>query len=309
MVRMSNRNLKASLTVEASLVLPMVVICILPFLYLFRMLLFQVVLEKGIDECMKQMAIEMYVLERVSILPEYSDEEEKEIEQSKMEQLEALIDEYTAFFEEDGWKEKIEEWGYELAGELLFQEKLEGWLETEKLDAWGVQGGWSGISVSKSDFLYAEEGHHYLIKGAVTFEWEKLFSFWQPKSVTVQRVYHCFVGEKTASLEQNEEENTNGVLVYRIGNGTKYHSSGCYLISKNVYTTTRSNAEKTGKEPCERCEPDQAITVYQTKGGEHYHMENCSYLNPNVTSLLLEEAIRLGYTGCGLCQGESRYFS
>lgn len=309
MVLTMSNKMKGSMIVEASLILPVVVICILPFLYLFRMLLFQMVLEKGVDECVKQMAIEMYVLERISILPECNEEEEKEIDQSKIEQLEVLVDEYTAFFEEDGWKEKLQEWGYELAGEMILKERLEEWLKTEKLDAWGVRGGWSGISVSKSDFIYTETGHHYLIKGAVSFEWENIFAFWMPEPVTIQRIYHCFVGEEGASEEQSDINSSGDVMVYRIGNGTKYHSSQCYLLSKNTYTSTQSEAEKSGRKPCERCKPCGEITVYQTKGGEHYHMGNCSYLYPDVTQLSMEEAAKLGYTGCGLCQGENQYFS
>ena len=309
MALMTNRSLKGAMTVEASIILPIVIICILPFIYLFRMLQFQIVLEKGIDECLKHMAIEMYILERVSMMPECKEEEETEIETSKIEQIEILMDQYTDFFEEEGWKDMLQEWGYELVGELLFQERLEEWLEAEQLDAWGVQDGWLGIIVSESDFLYTEDGHHDLIKGAVTFEWESMFSFWKPKSVTVQRVYHCFVGENGSSKVENEENTHNNIVVYRIGNGMKYHCSGCYLISKNVYTSTKSMAEKNGKQACGRCEPHNAITVYQTKGGEHYHMENCSYLNPDVAALSLEEAIRFGYTECGLCWEGNQYFS
>lgn len=315
MVLMNNKVLrkhvvKGSITVEASLVVPIVVFCILPFIYLFRMLLFQMVMEKGVDECVKQMAVEMYVLERISILPECDEEEEKEIEQTKVEQVEKIIEEYTAFFEDERWKEEFQEWGYELAGELLLREKLQAWLETEKLSAWGVKDEWSGISVSESDFLYTEDGHHYLIKGAVSFEWMTPFSFWKPKTISVQRVYHCFVGEDWAiAKEEGEEGDNNDRVVCLIGNGTKYHSSSCYLINKNVYTSTRSSAEKGGKQPCGRCKPYGSITVYQTKGGGHYHMEKCSYLNPDVISMKWEKAVGLGYTGCGLCQEENRYFS
>ena len=292
------------------MVLPVVVICILPFIYLLRMLLCQIVLERGVDECVKQMAIEIYVLDRVSVLPEYDEEEEKaEVDEEKAKQLQKLINEYTAFFEEEGWKDKLQEWGYELVGELLLQERLQKWLDTENLNAWGIKDGWDGITVSKSDFLYDEENHHYLIKGAISFEWETLFSFWKPKKITIQRVYHCFVGEKSISVTNNEENDGDDVVVYRIGEGVKYHSAGCYLINKNIYTSTKSQAEQQGKSPCDRCEPTQIITVYQTKGGDHYHTASCSYLKPDISSLKLEEAIQLGYTGCGLCQGGNHYFS
>ena len=310
MERMIHKRIKGAVTAESSLVVPVMILCILPFLYLFRMLLFQMVLEKGVDECIRQMAIEMYVLERVSILPEGAEKEGNDLEQSKVDQVEKLIEEYTSFFEEDVWKDKLEEWGYELAGESLFRMRLQDWMEAENLSAWGVKNAWDGISVSESDFFYTEEDHHYLLKGSVTFEWESWFAFWEPNSITIQRVYHCFMGENSRQDPMEEEEAaTEDILVYRIGNGTKYHSSGCYLIHKHIYTTTRNAAKQGGKQSCERCKPEDVATVYLTKGGEHYHRSQCSYLNPNVSAMRLEEAVQYGYIGCGLCQGGDRYFS
>ena len=308
---MGDERLKGSMTVEASIIIPLVVICILPFIYLFRMLLFQLILEKGLDECVKEMAAEIYVLERISVMPEYSDEEEKaEVKRNELEQMQALIDEYTALLEEEGWKEKTEELGFELLGELLLEQKLKNWLKSENLNAWGVENGWGSVSVGKSDFFYSQEGHHYLIKGAVSFNWKKLFSFWNTDTVTLQRVYHSFVGEEANQKGGGEEtEDESFEMVYRIGDGTRYHKASCYLICKNVYTITKSDAEKTGCSPCDRCKPQNEVTVYKTSGGDHYHTDSCSYLYPEVTSLTLEEAISLGYRGCGICQGENNYFS
>ena len=310
MAHMISNSVKGSVTTEASIIIPIMIICLLPFIYLFRMLLCQMVMEQGLDECLKQMATEMYVLERISILPEHSQEMEKtEFDQTKVEQLQELIDQYTFFFEEESWKDILQEWGYELAGEMLLKQRLQNWLEAENLNAWGVENGWVGINVTKSDFLYEEEGHQYLIKGTISFKWKTLFSFWRPEEETIQRVYHCFVGEESEMYEEGKDEEGNDQVVYRIGKGTKYHSDRCYLINKNVYTSTRSQAEMNGKKPCERCSPNNAITIYQTEGGEHYHAAGCSYINPEVIPIEKEEATRLGYTGCGLCQEENHYFS
>lgn len=311
MVRTINNSCKGSVSVEAAVVFPIVILCILPFVYLLRMLLCQMILEKGLDECLKQMAIEMYVLDRVSILPEYDPKEEMEMDQTKIEQLQNIVDEYTSFFEEEGWKNELQEWGYELVGELFLKQKFQEWLKMENLKAWGIENQWNGIDMKESDFLYEEEGHHYLIKGAISFEWKSILSFWKTKTVRIQRVYHCYVGEDTGFGEEddeNEDENGN-IIVYRIGQGEKYHSAKCYLINKDIYTSTKSQSEMIGKSPCERCSPGDTVTVYLTTGGEHYHTKDCSYLNPTVTSLKMEEAIRLGYTSCGLCKGGDRYFS
>ncbi len=305
-----NKPLKGSMTVEASVIIPIVVICILPFIYLFRMLLFQVVLEKTLDECMREMAAEVYILERISIMPEYIDEERTEVERNQLEQIQNLIDEYTALLDDEGWKRKLEEMGFELLGELLLEQKIKQRLENENLETWGVVNGWDGISVGESDFFYSKEEHHYLLKGVITYEWKRLFSFWNPETVVMQRVYHSFVGEETTQNEESDnEENEKNEMVYLIGSGTRYHKSSCYLICKNAYATAKSGAEQAGSKPCERCKPQNEVTVYKTSGGDHYHTAICRYLYPDITSLLMEEAIQRGYSGCRICQGENNYFS
>ena len=293
------------------MIFPVMVICLLPFLYLFRMLLCQMILEKGLDECLKQISIEMYVLERASILPEnVPEEEEGKIELSKLEQFQIVMKQYTDFFEEEGWKEEVQEWGYDLVGEILLKQKLQRWLENENLNIWGIRNGWNGIQMLDSSFLYEEDGHHYLLKGVLAIQWNSLFSFWTPKRVTIQRVYHGFVGENNDVNEESEnKEETENSTVYRIGEGNKYHNEDCFLIQKDVYASTKQQSETEGREACIRCSPENLVTVYQTKGGEHYHTKHCTYLNPTITVLNIEEAIQLGYTGCRLCQEENQYFS
>ncbi len=305
-----NKFLRGSMTVEASIIIPIVIICILPFIYLFRMLLFQMIMEKNLDECMKEMATEVYILERISVMPEYFDEEPIEVEENQLEQIQGLIDEYTALFEDEGWKKKLEEMGVELLGKLVLEQKIKKRLENENLETWGVANGWKGVSLWESDFFYSQEEHHYLLKGRISFEWKTPYSFWYPETVMMQRVYHSFIGEETGQYEEDENEETEkNERVYLIGSGTRYHKSSCYLICKNTYATTKSSAEQTGSIPCDRCKPQSEVTVYKTSGGEHYHTETCSYLYPNITSVLLEEAIQMGYSGCRICQEENDYFS
>ncbi len=306
-----NKHFQGSMTVEAAIIIPVAVMCILPFIYLFRILLFQMIMEKSLDECMREIATEIYILDRISVMPEYDEEDEAaDVERDQLEQIQALIDEYTALLEDEGWKKKLEEMGFELLGEWLLEQKMKSRLENENLEAWGVADGWNGISFWKSEFLYLQDGHHYLIKGVISWEWQSMFSFWNPEAVNVTRVYHSFVGEES---EQNDDEqqveNEKTEVVYLIGSGTRYHKSNCYLICKNTYATTKNSAEQIGSKPCDRCNPQNDVTVYKTSGGEHYHTGSCSYLYPDTTSMLLEEAIAMGYSGCRICQGENGYFS
>ena len=293
------------------MVMPLVVICILPFVFLLRMLLFQMIMENAVDSCMREMAAELYILDRISIMPEYEEEETVSVDANQLEQIKALVNEYTGLFEDEQWKEKLEAEGYELLGELLLRQRLEKWMQAEDLEEWGVKGGWSGVELGKSEFFYFKEDHHHLLKAIVEFDWENQFAFWDPATVSIQRVYHTFVREEGYGSADSEEEevSSDSIIVYRIGQGNRYHSANCYLIQKNIFTSTKSNAEKAGMLACERCKPTEQVTVYRTSGGTHYHTNDCSYLHPDLSSLTLEEALNKGYSGCGICQGGSDYFS
>ena len=305
-------KVNGSITVEASLVFPIVVMVIIPFLFLFRALILYSILEDGLDICLRKMASEMYILERLSVMPAYADqEEEKEIEEGQLQQVKKLVNLYTRFTEEDGWKEILEEKGFDLAGQILLKQQLKEQLAQEDLEQWGVQNGWQGLSMNDSRFLYLQEGHRHLIKGAISFEWNFSFGFWKPPKVQIERIFRCFVGEDDVGKNDSSEggQEAEKTTVYRIGQGKHYHRLSCYLIQKNVFSTTRKRAEADGQTPCMRCKPEENITVYRTSGGEHYHTDSCTYLYPNISAMTLEEALQKGFTGCGICQGEKEYFS
>ena len=61
---MSKRGISGSILVEASLVVPIFFIALIPFLYLLRICLSQTVLERALDEALRSLAVESYVILR-----------------------------------------------------------------------------------------------------------------------------------------------------------------------------------------------------------------------------------------------------
>lgn len=308
-----NKNLTGTLTVEAALIFPWVIAAILPFLYLLQMLAIQNMLEIGLEEALREIAAEAYILERTSILPAKDETEDNRqtVDEKEIQALEELKLRYTAFLEEDGWKESIKEEGVHIAGRYLLKEKLQEYFQGENLGKWGIMNGWDGISLSESEFFYTKMGRRGLIKGVISFRWKIELPFWNNPYAKICRVYHTFIGEDKAYGNEStgSTESDSQVIVYCIGAGTHYHSLGCYLIQKNVFMQLKTEAQKEGKEACQRCHAEQEMTVYSTVGGMHYHTKECSYLYPDLKPVLLDEARKRGYTGCKLCQGGEDYFS
>ncbi len=299
-----------ALTVEAALILPIVIFMLLPFLYLFRMQIAEQMLEETLDTALREIAEQSYVLERISVLPEGTDEEANEPPaEGLVDQLTEIIDQYSQWFDEETWQQAAEETAVNMAGRLFLKQRMQKLLLQEDLESWGIAGGWQGISMQNSRFFFTKDGHHDLIQGCLTFSWDVPFSFWKPEASTVKRVYHCFTGEGVGSETGSEENEGTGQTVYRIGQGHRYHRLSCYLIRKNAYVVSQEAAIASGLEACSRCHPEKAAQVYRTAAGEHYHSAFCSYLYPDLSAMTLEEAKAQGYTACGLCFSDQEYFS
>lgn len=297
-----SKKLSGGMTAEAAIVFPVVVMVILPFLYLFQMLLVQSWLEDTLDRCLRQMATEVYVLERLAMLPEEISEDTSSFEDGQMRELDQLLEQYSWLLDEEAIQDRLEAAGINLAGQWLLKNRMEDWLAEEDLAQWGVENGWQGISALKSEFFVTREEHQHLLCAQLTFDWAFPIRFWKSGQAQIRRVYHAFIGEEGNSGYEEEIQEPSDQIVYRIGQGIRYHRLSCYLIRKTVMATTVYQAQQAGLQPCQRCHPEKAVTVYRTDGGEHYHLQSCTYLYPNLTAITLEEALQAGYTECELCR-------
>ena len=127
-----------ALTVEAALILPIVIFMLLPFLYLFRMQIAEQMLEETLDTALREIAEQSYVLERISVLPEGTDEETDEPPaEGLVDQLTEIIDQYSQWFDEETWQQAAEETAVNMAGRLFLTQRMQKLLQ-EDLESWGL---------------------------------------------------------------------------------------------------------------------------------------------------------------------------
>ena len=315
MSAMNGRKLQASVTVEAAIVIPVLVLVLVPFLYLLRIVLAGAMLEADLQNILTKAATESYVLEKAGIEP--SDDvsegsggaEDVEIEgaSDKAAELEGLGASWTSLFAGLDADAMLEQTVMDLAGQWYLYLELGQIWTNETLEAWGVEDGWSGISLLESRFFYSEEGRGGLIQGVLEVSWSFPGGFTQP-STRIVRTVHAFLGEKdkTMGSVKSEAEETEEI-VYRIGSGAHYHKLSCFLIDKNIVVLTESQAQAKGLQACPNCGGGEG-TVYATVGGEKYHTHTCAILFPDLVPMSLMEAIAAGLTQCGLCYGSEEYF-
>ncbi|MBR3405166.1 MAG: hypothetical protein IKG91_07735, partial [Firmicutes bacterium] len=138
MSAMNGRKLQASVTVEAAIVIPVLVLVLVPFLYLLRIVLAGAMLEADLQNILTKAATESYVLEKAGIEP--SDDvsegsggaEDVEIEggADKAAELEGLGASWTSLFTGLDTDAMLEQTVMDLAGQwYLYLELGQIWTD------------------------------------------------------------------------------------------------------------------------------------------------------------------------------------
>ena len=316
---MNKKSAAGSMVVEASLVVPIFFLAIVPFLYLIRISLSQAVLERTLDEALRSFAVESYVVLREDDRPALDltgDMDVAENIQPDVTEMIEIEDDIRdaartagAGLEEEGQESLL----MDLAGTLYLRQKVLEILSGRDLASMGIEGGEEGLSFLGSRFFYSESAHRHLLNAQMTVDWSSPFSFFDPGISTFSRTTHAFTGETdkdSNSSGLSEKEEDDDTIVYRIGQGSHYHQADCFLIDKDIITISVSEAKLMGLSPCKRCRSDLAVTglVLMTSGGEKYHLSSCGYLYPDLQEMTLEEAVKAGLSPCGICFGSEGYF-
>ena len=303
---------EGSLTVEAAILVPVLVIVLLPFLYLLRMTLFYTIFEQQVQEEVTKLGTMSYMLKAGEVQPDDSRKKKYAVEdqESKEADYDSLMGWMGSMFTPVTAEETEEDLFLDAAGALYLWNMLQEKWTSEELADWGVAGGWAGISFDDCRFFYKDEGHGMLIKAGVLVEWNSPVSFWQPEPGRIIRVTHAFMGEKdqASAAYQLAEGKESEETVYRIGSGMKYHEKSCFLIDKQVSALSGDEAKSKGLLPCSQCgggsgDEEGGGQVFITPGGVCYHSAGCSIIFPDLTEMTLAEAQAAGLTPCGLCFG------
>lgn len=95
--------------------------------------------------------------------------------------------------------------------------------------------------------------------------------------------------------------------VYVSKKGSRYHRYGCYRIFKEIEALDLLEAKKLGLEPCKKCHPplesNGKYIVFKSKRSNDgkYHKEGCTHLFKDIIEINLDEASKK-YKPCKTCK-------
>lgn len=266
-----------SITLEATLVLPVFVFCIITLMYFFQIMLIQQRVSQGLWETAKEASRYACVYKGVT--------GGKEGESSS--------------------KTTAKKW---VSGALTAL-NMSKYLPEEILDNSCIQGGKYGI-VYQSSIMQKDENISlaalYQVKFPVMTDLLPTLSF------TQQVKSRGFVGTDKIGLTKKEMEDED-IYVYMTKTGTVYHTSlFCTHINLGIqsvsYAKSQEMRNKSGGKykSCKKCAKSTSVsgqsTVYISDTGDRYHTDlECSGLTRDVRKVKLSELN--GVAACQRCQG------
>lgn len=262
---------KASLTVEASIVLPIFLSVMMALMSFFEVLQVQTRIQQGMKEAVTKACGYYYLLENPDEADEMGGEEGEE---------------FAALLVQGG------------ITALYLKQRLLYSVGSEFLDKSWVAGGHDGLTILGSQFP-DDQGNLDLM---VTYRVQVPFLPGNAGSLvlTQRECQRVWSGNKAPSGENagNEEETKEDVLVYITETGSVYHTSlDCSYLKLSVQQIRHNEVINYRSEDgskyyaCDRCEKGgSGFWVYITSSGNRFHTDpNCSALRRNVQTVWLSE--------------------
>lgn len=269
---MKNRK-KGSLTVEASLVLPIFLFAVVSFLYFFQIMWIQERVHFGLWETGKEISKYGYICDSVGVTG----------------------------MEPDEYKSTAKK----VISGVLTGERMKAYVSDTFLNESCVVGGAGGIQYSTSAF---EENNEIYLVATYKVKIPVLY-FLTPDYTIVQQVKtRAFAGTEEIGINQEDEDDID---VYVTDTGTVYHcSASCTHINLSIqtamYGTVSSLRNQYGGKyrACEKCIKNKKLStktkVYITTDGDRFHNSSeCSGLIRRVKKVKLSTL--MGYRPCSRC--------
>lgn len=276
----------ASLTVEAALLMPVVLTVLLFFLYFIQVLYVEQELYSAAVKTLRETSACGYLMK-------YADSGQTALKNAKGEYFEAA----------DFACEILQGAGYY----VWFQSAVKSRVTDKKSIDNAVKGGFAGISFWGSDAYAEDELTVVCMKYKIVFPvFGKLIP---PVSFQKNIFMRSFSGEGVLEKAEDEEEGSEEGYVYVTETGTVYHVNvNCTYIklsleSKGIGELNSLRNKYGGKYyPCDACvkKGESMETIWITGSGTHYHSrKNCSKIKRNVKKITVSEAEK--YRPCSRC--------
>lgn len=283
--------LKASLTVEAALVLPVFLFFMISFLYFIQIFTIQEELQAAITDMGLGLAKVSYLYEDF-VTPE----DAKEFDQS--------------VFDKE-FNIGIHDLANAVRNGSILKFYVNQYLDTDKINRSCIQNGMEGIDFSVSKILDTDKCIDIIACYKVVTPF-RLFGINDMKMIQRVKVRSWTGHQIAAKYSTEKEDNTDDPIVYITKTGSVYHNiRNCSYISLSIRAVvgipTELRNDNGGKYyPCEYCcegKGSGQIQYYITSDGTRYHCDRkCSKITRDVKEVHLSEVgdRRL----CKRCQGK-----
>lgn len=277
------RHRNGSITVEASLVLPIFIFAVTAFLYFFQIILVQENIQHAMSETGKCLSETAFIYEYVQ-----------------------------KYNKEDSMDENGKNTAVEIIDSVVMKTKMKDFIEESVIENSCILGGMSGIIMSESSFLKEKD----VIDIVAMYRFKIPLPILSIKDIPiVQRVkVRAFTGYKPSPCQDSQGNGDNegeDRLVYITQTGTVYHlTRECSHIKLEIKQLKYCNVEQERNEnggkykSCEQCTRNQYLegneNVYITTHGDRYHIAiSCSGLKRSITQIPLSQVH--GKTPCSRC--------
>ena len=274
-IREKSKQVKGSLTVEASLIMPIFLYAILAFLYFIQIFTLQEKLQSALTQMGMSLAKSSYFYKDFNEVTEMLEFDKSIIPKEILPDLDSVTDQVISNL-----------------GLSIF---AENYMDTEMINRSCIKGGFEGIDFFHSS-LHNEEGDLDIVISYQVSLPIQIFHFGELD--LLQRVkVRAWTGQEEAPLYSSE--NSLGDHVYITQTGKVYHARmDCSHIKLSIravngipYDLRNDNGGK--YYACESCtkgnEPGNTV-FYITNDGTRYHTkQNCSKLKRTVSKILRSE--------------------
>ena len=302
----------ASLSVEAALALPLFLLVLSLFFTFFSGQLWQLRLQKAIDEICEDVAVWSYILD---FADDYTGSDLLALAEGG--RLSGVLkgnpSDLADLLQKGEWREEIKLFALEKGSALIWQRLIKEWLirklGREALTASLISGGPEGLSLSGSTLRNRN------LDLVLAYRIHSPFSLpFRLEYPIVQRsCRRLWIGTRV-NKTPNEEEETEEETVYVTGSGQVYHiSRQCRVLAITPTQTDESgvvaarNLSGAKYKACQRCTRGRPVkqAAWVTPYGTRYHLkEDCSSLIRNIGEIAISEAEEK-YRPCHYCTGGS----
>jgi hypothetical protein len=269
---------KASLTVEAALVLPVFLFFMLSFLYFIQIFIVQEQIQASITKMGLNLAKTAYVFK------DFPDIEE------------ALSLDFTIF--NDDYDIGLDELADHLVSDNLLKFYAKKYLDTDQINRSCIVDGFDGINFTDSSVLCGSDYIDIIVSYEVSIP-VKTFVLGDMQMIQRVRLHNWTGYEVTPVYQTQANEDNNGAYVYISDTGRVYHKDeNCSHIKLSVSSVqgvpTSLRNEYGGRyTPCEACcsgKEEEPATYYITSDGTKYHTRrDCSKIKRSIKKVKLSD--------------------